>query len=408
MKKDKQKAYLIGIDLGTNDAYQSMKELHQLVETAGGEVFDSIVQKRNSVDPKICIGSGKLNEIKNIMKENDVDLAVFDIELAPNQINNISKILDCPVIDRTFVILDIFAQNAKTAEGKLQVELAQLRHRYNNLKGSSTSLSRLGGGIGTRGPGETKLETDKRHIRSRLQKLKSNLKDIEKQRFEIRKNRISKDYKTVSLVGYTNAGKSTLLNSLTNSNTLVKNQLFATLDTTSRNLQLHNNHSAILIDTVGFIRNLPHFLIDAFKATLEEVILSDLVLNIVDASDPNYIDHKKITLDILEELGYKNKIITVYNKCDMVDCNIFDGECISAKNHYGFEQLINKIDQELFPPQVLIKLRIPYEKAQFVYKIREKYNFISENYDDYGGIYQLYVDYSDLSMYNEYIINEYS
>lgn len=404
MEKELQKAYLIGIDLGdTFETEISMSELKELVKTAGGEVFDCIIQKRDSVDPKICIGSGKLLEIKSIMEENNVKLAIFDRELAPAQINNISKLLDCPVIDRTIVILDIFAQNAKTKEGQLQVELAQLKHRYNNLKGQGTELSRLGGGIGTRGPGETKLETDKRHIRRRLAKLQENLEDLKKQRTEIRKNRLAKDFKTVSIVGYTNAGKSTLLNALTDSNVLVKDQLFATLDTTSRELKLIGNNSAILIDTVGFIRNLPHFLIDAFKATLEEVVLSDLVLLVIDSSDPNHYDHKKITLQILDELGYKNKIITVYNKCDKTTNRNSDGINVSAITKEGFPELIKKIDEELFPPKIKVTLSIPYEKSQIVYKLRNKYQILSEKYTDNYGIFEILIDYSDLPLYNEYI-----
>lgn len=401
-----QKCFLVGISLDdTNEADLSMDELKELVKTAGGEVCGYSIQKRNSIDPKICIGSGKLLEIKDYMEENDIDLAVFDIELSPSQINNIGRILDKNIIDRTILILDIFAQRAKTSEGKLEVELAQLKHRYNSLKGKGVELSRLGGGIGTRGPGETKLETDKRHIRRRIDKLEENIEKISKHRSELRKNRVSKQYKTVSLVGYTNAGKSTLLNALTNSDVYVKDQLFATLDATSRALSLSKDKTVILVDTVGFIRNLPHFLINAFKATLEEVVLSDLVLLVCDISDDNYPKQIDITEKILEELHYTGKIIKVFNKCDKIDYIPSEGIVISATEKIGFNELKQKISNELFPKEFIIKVKIPYEKAALIQDLRRRGKIISEVYNDFDEILEISVDYSESLLYYDYKAN---
>lgn len=401
-----QKCYLVGISLDDSDeANISMAELKELVKTAGGEVCGSVIQNRISIDPKICIGSGKLLEIKEYMEENDIDLAVFDLELSPTQINNIGRILGKSVIDRTILILDIFAQRAKTSEGKLEVELAQLKHRYNSLKGKGVELSRLGGGIGTRGPGETKLETDKRHIRRRIDKLEENIEKISMHRQELRKNRQAKKYKTVSLVGYTNAGKSTLLNALTSSDVYVKDQLFATLDSTARALELSKDKTVILVDTVGFIRNLPHFLINAFKATLEEVVLSDLVLLVCDVSDENYLKQIDITENILNELEYKGKILKVFNKCDKVSIPPLGGINVSATEKTGFEELKNAITKELFPVESVITVKIPYEKAALIEDLRRRGKIISEEFGDLSEILKISVDYSESLLYNEYKAN---
>ena len=401
-----QRCYLVGISTDdTSEAELSIAELVELVKTAGGEVVGKTIQNRISVDPKICIGSGKLSEIKQYMDENDIDLAVFDTELSPTQINNIGKILEKSVIDRTILILDIFAQRARTSEGKLEVELAQLKHRYNALKGKGVELSRLGGGIGTRGPGETKLETDKRHIRRRIEKLEENIDKISKHRKELRKNRLAKQYKTVSLVGYTNAGKSTLLNALTSSDVYVKDQLFATLDATARAMSIDKDKTVILVDTVGFIRNLPHFLINAFKATLEEVVLSDLVLLVCDISDPYYDRQIEVTEKILEELEYKGKILKVYNKCDKVDSYPSNGIVVSAKEEIGFDKLKEEIKTALYPKECEITVRIPYEKASLIENLRKRGKIISENFDEYEEILRISVDYSESLLYNDYIAN---
>lgn len=318
---------------------------------------------------------------------------------------NIGKILEKSVIDRTILILDIFARRARTSEGKLEVELAQLKHRYNALKGKGVELSRLGGGIGTRGPGETKLETDKRHIRRRIEKLEENIDKISKHRNELRKNRRAKQYKTVSLVGYTNAGKSTLLNALTSSDVYVKDQLFATLDATARAMTIDKDKTVILVDTVGFIRNLPHFLINAFKATLEEVVLSDLVLLVCDISDPCYDRQIEVTEKILEELEYKGKILKVYNKCDKVDTYPSNGIVVSAKEKIGFDKLKEEIKTVIFPKECEITVRIPYEKASLIENLRKRGKIISENFDEHEEILRISVDYSESLLYNDYITN---
>ncbi|MEG1805614.1 MAG: GTPase HflX [Clostridia bacterium] len=404
-----EKAYLIGIDYGQGDVKISMLELAELVKTAGGEVFDSVIQNRDSVDPKICIGKGKLIEIRQIIEENDVDIAIFDIELAPTQIYNIQKILKVPVIDRTILILDIFAIRAKTSEGKLQVELAQLKHKFNSLRGKGIVMSRQGGGIGTRGPGETQLETDRRHIQRRIDKIEADLEKVVKQRGELRKNRLQNQFKTVSIVGYTNAGKSTLFNTLTQSEVLAMDKLFATLDPTVRALKLEQN-DVMLIDTVGFIRNLPHFLVNAFKSTLEEVVLSDLVLLLCDFADKDCFKQQEITLKILEELGYKNKIIKVYNKCDLVSdlSATSDGISISAVTGFGLEDLKKRIATELFPSKTILTLKVPYENGEIISALRSKKCIISENYEENYQIIQITIDNDDVYMYNKYITNDYS
>lgn len=404
-----EKAFLVGIDYGQGDVEISMIELKELVKTAGGEVFDFAIQNRDSVDPKICIGKGKLTEIKEIIAENKLDMAIFDIELSPTQIYNIQKILGVPVIDRTILILDIFAIRAKTAEGKLQVELAQLKHKFNALRGKGLVLSRQGGGIGTRGPGETQLETDKRHIRRRLDKIEEDLDKVAKQRGEIRKNRQQNRFKTVSIVGYTNAGKSTLFNYLTNSDVLAMDKLFATLDPTVRALKLENNE-VMLIDTVGFIRNLPHFLVNAFKATLEEVVLSDLVVLLSDYSDKDCFKQQEITFKILDELGYKNKVIKVYNKCDLVEdlSGTSDGISISAINGLGLDELKKKINDELFPSKTILTLKIPYQNGDVMATLRAKKYILSENYEENHQIVKIAIDNDEVYMYNKFITNDYS
>ncbi len=407
--KTKQKAYLIGIDLKQDgEAEVSMNELSELVKTAGGEVFDCIIQNRRTVDPKICIGSGKLFEIRDIMKENDINLAVFDIELAPSQINNIAEILDCAVIDRTIVILDIFALRARTSEGKLQVELAQLKHRYNKLRGKGNILSRLGGGIGTRGPGESQLETDKRHIRRRMDKIEDDLKKVETRRSQMRANRTKNNFKTISLVGYTNAGKSTLFNALTKSDILAEDMLFATLDPTARRVDFSSGDFAMLVDTVGFIRNLPHFLINAFKSTLEEVIFSDLVLLVCDISDKNCFRQQEIAIEILKDLGYNKDIIFIYNKIDKNSENIslcYNGFSISAKENIGLVDLKNKIQESIFPKKELITLKIPYERQDILSNLRGKKCIIREKYEEKCQIVEISIDKGDIYMYNDFITN---
>ena len=278
-----QKALLVGIDTGEYDAEGSMSELWELTESAGAVPVTTVMQKRDKPDGATCIGSGRLEEITDFCRDNEIDFIVFDTELSPTQIRNIEEITDVRTIDRTMLILDIFAIRARTNEGKLQVELAQLKYLLPRLSGKGKEMSRLGGGVGTRGPGETKLETDRRHIRRRIEALKEELEHMTNRRDQLRARRKKDGVITVAIVGYTNAGKSTLMNTLTEAGVLSEDKLFATLDPTSRALKLTNGVSVMMIDTVGLVRRLPHHLVEAFKSTLEEAALADIILNVCDA-----------------------------------------------------------------------------------------------------------------------------
>ena len=313
------RAILIGVDTGEFDAELSIEELSELAETAGAEPVLKSVQKRPACDSATCVGKGRLLEIKEAIENNEISLAIFDQELTANQTRNIEDILDIQVIDRTTLILDIFAQRARTKEGRIQVELAQNQYRLAHLAGKGVMLSRLGGGIGTRGPGESKLETDKRHIRRRIDTLKAELEKTEKRRTQHRQRRKKDGILAVAIVGYTNAGKSTLLNALTQAGVLAENKLFATLDPTSRMLDLPDGRSVMLIDTVGLIRRLPHQLIEAFKSTLEEAANADLILNLIDISTDDGMAQAEVTEGLLRELGCEDiPQIFALNKCDLL------------------------------------------------------------------------------------------
>ncbi|WAM34426.1 GTPase HflX [Caldicellulosiruptor morganii] len=328
-------------------------ELESLCHTAGVKVIDRVVQVRRNIDPAYFIGRGKVEEILQICQQKDIDVVIFNRELTPAQIKNLEEALLRKVIDRTDVILDIFARRARTKEGKLQVELAQLLTLLPRLRGMGTILSRLGGGIGTRGPGETKLELDRRHIQRRIEEIKKELEKVKKSREIQRKSRIENNAPVVSIIGYTNAGKSTLMNVLSKADVLVEDKLFATLDTTTRRVY-HKGKEFLVTDTVGFIRNLPHHLVEAFSSTLEEVRYSNLILNVVDVSDPFYFEHIKVSEDLLKQLGADNiPIIRVYNKIDKVnsfDLHIFDrvpSVFISAKNKAGIDRLLDMIVERI-------------------------------------------------------------
>jgi GTP-binding protein HflX len=316
--KKAEKALLISVDTGEADAAESLAELAELCKTAGAETVATVTQKRQSLDPNTCIGSGKLSEIAETIKvsPDPIDLVIFDLELSPTQTRNIEKELAIRVIDRTTLILDIFAKHAFSAEGKLQVELAQLKYKLPRLIGQNDNLSRLGGTIGTRGPGETKLEINRRYLRLRIDTLSKKLKELETRRNNMRARRQKDRITTVAIVGYTNAGKSTLLNKLTKSDVLSEDKLFATLDPTARNLRLPGGKNVMLVDTVGFIRRLPHKLVEAFKSTLEEATAADLILNVCDASGAEALTHIDVTEKILAELKCQSPIVTVFNKCD--------------------------------------------------------------------------------------------
>lgn len=348
---------------------KSLAELERLVDTAGGVTVARLIQNKDTPDVRTVIGSGKVAELKEICKNNDVTLAVFDIDLSPSQIRNLEDELEVSVIDRSMLILDIFALHAVTGEGKLQVELAQLKYTAPRLMGKGAEMSRLGGGIGTRGPGESKLESDKRHMRRRITALENELEILDKNRRTMRASRDKSGIAKVAIVGYTNAGKSTLLNRLTDAGILAEDKLFATLDPTTRKFELPGGESVLLTDTVGFIRNLPHHLVKAFKSTLDEAVYADVLMILVDASDEEYPTQLRVTQELLSDLGAAGKpTLYVFNKCDAgMACPpsavINTGEekhvCISAKSGEGVEELANLLETILHDGKTKATFVIP-------------------------------------------------
>ena len=400
---------LICADTGEYDAESSLVELSELAKTAGAEVVCEIVQKREAPDGATYIGSGKLKELCDFCRSNEVDVIIADGELSPSQQRNIENETDVRVIDRTTLILDIFAMRALSGEGKLQVELAQLKYLLPRLGGKGVSMSRLGGGIGTRGPGETKLETDRRHIRRRISSLEAELKELEARRARYRERRKKDGAVTVALVGYTNAGKSTLMNALTNAGVLAENKLFATLDPTARALTLPDGRTVILIDTVGFIRRLPHKLVEAFKSTLDEAVDADVIIDVCDASSPECSEHFKVTEALLEELGCTGKpIITALNKCDVSgdDASIpllGNTVRISAKNGDGLSELLLMTQKLLPPTRKRIKLLLPFNKGALASQLRKDGVVHSEEYTAQGLLLDVTADVRMLEECKEYI-----
>lgn len=383
-RQEPERAVLIAVDTGEYDCDSSLAELEELAKTAGAQVIGFLTQKRDKPDTAVFLGSGRLEELKEYCENNEVDIVIADSELSPVQQRNIENKANTRVIDRTTLILDIFAQRAESNEGKLQVELAQLKYFLPRLVGKGKVLSRLGGGIGTRGPGETKLESDRRHIRRRIKTLSDELEAIDKRRTLSRARREKDRVETVVIVGYTNAGKSTLMNALTQAGVLVQDKLFATLDPTSRALTLPDGRKVMLIDTVGFIRRLPHHLIQAFKSTLEEVVYAKVILNVCDASDPECAEHIKVTENLLEELGCKDRhIITVLNKCDLPTDNelsIPGAVRISALKGEGFENLLETVARVLPLSRARVKMLIPYSDGGVNALFREDGVIHSEEY----------------------------
>ena len=397
-KKEISQVLLVGIDLSQTDFYDSMDELRELTLTAGGNIVGQVIQKRRSIDKNHILGPGKLEEIKDFAKQHGVNLIIFNENLLPAQIANIENLVDCRVIDRTMLILDIFAQRARTAEGKLQVEAAQLKYLQPRLVGRRSDLSKLAGGIGTRGPGETKLETDRRYIRERIRKLDEEIEKLAKNRSLLRAKRV-KNENLVAIVGYTNAGKSTLLNTLTNADIYAEDQLFATLDTTTRRVIFESGSSALLTDTVGFIRDLPHEIVKAFKSTLEEAAFADLILLVADVSDPLCQDKIEVTKRTLEEIGAEAKQIVVFNKCDKIEKDfdnqlLQDSVFISAKTGFGLDLLKQKIEEFFDQSMVEMQLIIPYQNFALLSKINKDEIMSFENFDD-GAHVKIKVDKSN-------------
>lgn len=386
-----QRALLVCVDTGDYDAQSSLDELWELAESAGAVPVATLTQKKEKPDTATYVGSGRLEEITSFCESQDIDLLIFDCELTPTQIRNIEEATNVRTIDRTMLILDIFALRARSKEGKLQVELAQLKYMLPRLTGKGAAMSRLGGGIGTRGPGESKLETDRRHIRRRMETLKEQLADVELHRNMLKSRRKKDGIITVAIVGYTNAGKSTLMNCLTDAGVLAEDKLFATLDPTSRALKLPNGVTVMLIDTVGLVRRLPHHLVEAFKSTLEEAAEADIILNVCDASSPEAYLHLQVTRELLQSLGCGDTpVIPVLNKWDKVDAqlgvlpSVSKSVRISAKNTVGIDKLLAAVEENL-PVQIKrVKLLIPFEKAGAVADIRKRATLISEEYTAQG------------------------
>ncbi len=380
------KAMIAAVDTGEYDVERSLAELRELIRTAGGETAVEVVQKRQSPDGATCVGSGRLSEMKQLCSDLEIDIVVFDLELTPSQLRNIEDTLDVEVIDRTMLILSIFAQRATTREGKLQVEIARHKYMLPRLLGMGKQLSRTGGAVGMRGgPGEMKLELDRRYIRSRIDSLSAELKDIEARRELTRKRRKKDGVLTAAIVGYTNVGKSTLMNALTEAGVLVENKLFATLETTSRAILLPDGRSVLLTDTVGLISRLPHHLVEAFKSTLEEASNADVILHVCDCSSEDIEQQTKVTRELLSELGCDGiPIVTVLNKCDIAE---WDGSplpegtvMISAKEGTGLDRLLEELTNALPETAKRMKLLLPFSEAGLLAKIRAEGNVFVEEY----------------------------
>lgn len=402
---------LVGLDTGDYDAEVSIDELEELAKTAGSKVLAKIIQKKEKPDPATYIGSGRLKEIRDFCRDNEADLIIFDCELSPSQQRNVENFTDVRVIDRTTLILDIFAARARSKEGRIQVELAQLKYSLPRLGGKGTELSRLGGGIGTRGPGETKLESDRRHIRRRIEALSAELKEIEKRRIRMRSRREKTGIESVAIVGYTNAGKSTLMNTLTNAGVLAQDKLFATLDPTARALTLPDGRQVMLIDTVGLVRRLPHELVEAFKSTLEEAAAAHVILNVCDASSPECSEHLEVTQKLLKELGCESTpVISVMNKCDLAD-NIYDMPTIgktvmiSALHGKGLDKLLKEIEKALPKTRSRAKVLIPFSSGAQAGRIRTEGVVISEEYTPDGILMDGIIPISILEELKEFVIS---
>ena len=397
--EQKEKFILVGVETGKDRMEESLAELNELLDTAGGETVGKIVQNLESINKATYVGKGKVKEIKELAEELQADGIVCDDELSPAQLSNLKDELDIKVLDRTLVILDIFAAHAKTSEGKLQVELAQLKYRSSRLTGLGKNLSRLGGGIGTRGPGESKLETDRRAIRERVSQLRSEIEKMENVRDTLRKSRMLDGIPVIAIVGYTNAGKSTFLNKITDAGILAEDKLFATLDLTTRSLKIPDGEEVLFTDTVGFISKLPHNLVDAFKSTLEEAKYADLILHIADASNPEADEQMKVVYRTLEELKVTGKpIITFLNKQDKIEeekiIKDLKADAVikgSAKTGQGIDELLTKITEILREGKVFIDALLSYADSSKIAIIRKKGQLLAEEYEGDGIRIKAYV-----------------
>ena len=395
----KEKFILVGVETGKDRMEESLTELEELLETAGGETVGRVIQNLESINKATYVGKGKVDEIRELAEELGADGIVCDDELSPAQLSNLKDELDIKVLDRTLVILDIFAAHAQTSEGKLQVELAQLKYRSSRLTGLGKNLSRLGGGIGTRGPGESKLESDRRAIRERVSQLRSEIEKVESSRETLRKHRMSDGIPVIAIVGYTNAGKSTFLNKITDAGILAEDKLFATLDPTTRSLKIPDGEEVLFTDTVGFISKLPHNLVDAFKSTLEEAKYADLILHVADASNPEVDEQMKVVYRTLEELKVTGKpVVTFLNKQDKLEeeriIKDIKADAVvkgSAKTGEGIDELLSKITEILREGKVLIDTVLSYADTSKISVIRKKGQLLSEEYEGEGIKVKAYV-----------------
>ena len=427
MQEKKERALLVGLNITSTsrriddiDINESMEELKELTKAAGAEVVGSITQNRQSRDAAYYIGKGKVEELKAYCESLDASMVIFNDELSGAHIRNIEEIVGIKVIDRTTLILDIFAQRALSKEGKLQVELAQLKYRLPRLYGMGVEMSRTGAGIGTRGPGEQKLEVDKRHILNKAADIRRELREVKKNRETQRVQRLKSNIPIVALVGYTNAGKSTLLNELIKTHkdydvekeVMAKDMLFATLDVTLRKALLPNKKEFLVVDTVGFVSKLPHDLVEAFKATLEEVQYADLILHVIDATNSSYELQKKTTESVLKELGADDKhTILVYNKIDRLELDIYpkntdDVIYISAKKGINMEKLLYMIEDALMKNTYPVTLLLPYDKGHIFSKIKDKYNVENFEYGEIGITLDVNLEEEDYNIYKEYILEK--